>query len=158
MKKLLVFTVLSFTAWGANQDVINLSSQIDPVCEVSFDAEPVASNLDITQSQTDLPIGRLNFATNTPGSNWETLAHLDFTDHLTHEVMPSATFSFSNLKLIDHASQVTPSLPMTSFQDWFGGTGHGDFYLSYTGMPALSLVQGTYSTTWYAECEINLLE
>jgi hypothetical protein len=156
MKKIIITLtfLFSYSVYCAGNDSINLSAGIEPVCELSLDAEPIASNLDLTTSQTDLYIARANMANNTDFSAFTTVTTFDLTDHLTHATMPSAIFSFSNLKGVDFESNVVPSIPMTSWQDQTG-TGYVDMYLSYTGVPALSLVQGTYSTTWYMSCSIE---
>ncbi len=157
MKKIIFIAVFfSFSVWAGTSDNINLSSVIDPVCEVSFDAEPVASNLDLTTSQTNLLVGRFANPNNTINSTlYQTNVQLDFVDHLTHASNPSYIFSFSNLKIINDTNDVFDPVPFGIVDSDNVGSSWQDVYLSYTGIPSLSLVQGTYSAEWFVSCSIE---
>lgn len=156
-----VFFLISMNCLGGASDSINLSSEILPVCEVSFNAEPIASNLDITTTQTNLHIGDIDTNSNTPGSNFLTTWDSEFVDHLTHQVMGSEIFTFSNLQAVVTDPGSPPftidPFPMGSLHipDAGGGESHIELNLSYTGVPSLSLVQGTYSATWYVSCSVE---
>ena len=157
MKKIIFISLFfSLSLLAGTADNINLSSEISPVCDVQFDAEPVAANLDLVNSQSDLYIGRLAVDVNTQNSfSYRTDMALDLADHLTHTVNSSYLFSFDHLKVIDQNATVTNPFPMANFTINDVGDGYGDMYLSYTGVPALTLVQGTYSATWYESCSIE---
>lgn len=160
---LLFLIFLNLNCLAASSDNIELQSTVDPQCEMIFSPEPIASNLDLVNSASDLYIGRLNENTNTANvggtiksSLYQTDTTLDFGDHLSHATSSSYSFAFSNLKMIDEASNVTPSVPLGSplvINDT--ATGHADLYLSYSGVPAINLVSGSYSVTWYASCSIE---
>lgn len=84
--KIIFFFLFTLTqnTWAASSDAINLSSSIDPYCEVEFNAQPIASNLDITTSQSDLYIGDVIIRANTAGSAWNTPHTIDISGTLTH--------------------------------------------------------------------------
>ncbi len=155
------FLLLNTTCLHASSsDSINLSSTINPACEVSMDPEPVASNLDLTTSQTNLKIVRVNLANNTqgdPASPYSTIYNVDFSDHLEHQLNSIYKFYFSDLEMTSSIAGVG------SFPFPFGANGGpsgatsewSDFAISYTGIPALALVNGTYSTQWFVSCSIE---
>lgn len=142
---------------GANNDSINLSSSVDPICEVTFTAEPVASNLDITTTQSDLKVASAYVNNNTQSSPlYNSTFSMDLSDHLTHQSVSSSQFMFSEVK--GQNINGMQSLPFGPF-----GPEHYDvtavqpidFYLSYTGVPALSLISGVYSAEWFISCAIE---
>lgn len=166
MKKILLVTLFfNFlsTAFGASSDSVNFGSTIDPVCEVAFTPEPIASNLDLTASQTELKIGHFHHATNTfeymnptPSSPYKTSLIMDITDKLTHNVNPSYQFTLSQLTIDhQHAGVYTVPIPLMGVTDDDLGTAEMEVLISYTGVPALTLVQGVYSATWHATCSID---
>lgn len=143
--------------WAANTDNINLSSSIDPYCEVEFNAQPIASNLDITTSQSDLYIGDVIIRTNTEGSAWNVPHTIDISGTLSHSngINTFSLGSSFDVVAMGGGGPVLGTLPfgVTVFPG--DGSGEGSIRLNYTGVPALSLVQGTYSTTWYTSCAIE---
>ncbi len=153
MLKIIFVALFSFSVLGAASDNINLNSSIEPACDINFEAESVASNLDLINSQVDLKVGTLFIQENTTGSSYKSLVEFDLPDHLTHSANPSYIFSFSNLKGVNEVADVFEPLPV----NFTGEVGDGflELYLSYTGVPALSLVQGTYSTTYTATCSVE---
>ena len=158
MKKIIFISLLfSFSVVAANSDSINLNSEVSPACDVLWTAESVASNLDLVNSQTDLLIGRLTTDTNTVTSSYyQTSLTLDFADHLTHTANSNYIFSLDHLKIINQEAVVYDPFPIGAPMTVSDiGDGYGDMYLSYFGVPALSLVQGTYSATWYASCSVE---
>ncbi len=158
MKKIILIAVFfSFSVWAGASDNINLNSEVMPVCEVSFDPEPIASNLDMTSSQSHLHIARFTIATNTGdlSSPWRTDLNFDWSDTLVNQSNSVYTFSLSGLDGMNQDGGADPGLP---FGVWgFPGANSGweDLYISYTGVPALSLVQGVYRATWYVSCSIE---
>ncbi len=157
MKKIIFIAVFfSFFVWAGASDNIILNSEVSPSCSVQLDAEPVAANLDLINSQTDLYIGRITTDENTYDSSlYQTNLSFDFSDHLTHSVNSSYTFGFSNVKAINQDADVIDPFPMSPFTVNDSGSGYGDLYISYIGVPALTLVQGTYAATWYVSCSIE---
>lgn len=143
--------------WAANTDSINLSSSVDPYCEVEFNAQPIASNLDLTTSQSDLYVGDIIIRTNTAGSAWNVPHTIDISGILTHSNNIN-TFSLgSTWDLVDFggAGALWGSVPFGNQVFPGDSSAEASVKISYTGIPALSLVQGTYSTTWYTSCAIE---
>ena len=166
--KILLFTLLSLphVLFAGVSDSIDLTTTVTPICEVSFSAEPIASNLDLVNSQSSLNIGRLNVATNaTNGPNttpYRANLILDLTDTMHNGSSPSNTFTISSVDVdvntINSIHQNIPGIPLPVINEVADNdflTGTWDFAISYTGVPALTLVQGVYSATWYASCSIE---
>ncbi len=158
MKKIIIsfLLVLSIYSYGANNDSIQLNSTVDPVCSVDFTPEPVASNLDITTSASHLMITKFNMYTNTEHSSTHTSnLSLDLAGALTHSNTINQ-FNFDMLEFENTDAATSGTLP-------FGTLGipiskdstEVDLFLSYTGVPALSLVQGTYSAEWFIGCSVE---
>ncbi len=166
--KILLFTLFSlphFLLAGVS-DSIDLTTTVTPICEVSFSADPIASNLDLVNSQSSLNIGRLNVATNaTNGPNttpYRANLILDFTDTMQNGSSPSNTFTLTSVDVdvntINSIHANIPGIPLpvintVADNDFLTGT--WDFAITYTGVPALTLVQGVYSATWYASCSVE---
>lgn len=156
MKKIVfLFLVVSWqNSYALNSDSINLNSTVDFACEISWDVDPVASNLDITANQSHLYIGRLNVQ-----ANDEVKVHYDLPheEKLIHNSMTSQYFSFASVDIANSGSYSgTVNFPLSGWV-YLGSPGHTvnfwqDHFLNYTGVPALSLVQGVYSATWYTSC------
>ncbi len=157
MKKIILMALFfSFSVWAGASDNIILSSEISPACDVQFSAEPIASNLDLVNSQTDLLLGRATVSENTSLSSlYQSNLSFDLADHLTHSTNSSYIFSFDHLKVINQDATAYDPFPMGSFSVNDFGNGYGDFYISYVGVPALTLVQGTYTATWYVSCSVE---
>ncbi len=158
--KIIFILILLFgqEIYASNTDSINLSASVSPACEIFFDAESIASNLDITNSQTDLAIGRVRVNHNTDNILYGVVMNLDFIDHLTHSTASSNLFNFSEAKGNSHgAAAPHATLPFGSNNyPWYDSAGIDiDVYLSYIGIAALSLIQGTYNANWYASCSIE---
>lgn len=158
MKKIIYILILTSlqTVYGASNDSIDLSTNIDFACEISWDAEPVASNLDLTSSQTHLLIGRLILK-----ANADTTLTYDVPNEekLIHNTVGTNHFSLDSVYFENNRSvSGTVSFPISSAYPLGldpSGTGIDfwqDHYLNYTGVPALNLIQGTYSATWYNSC------
>ena len=96
MKKMSIFDsfskiIISFLllltsySYGAANDSINLNSNVEPLCSVDFIPEPIASNLDITNSARHLFITKFDINSNTQDSVTHTSnISLDLTETLTH--------------------------------------------------------------------------
>ena len=166
--KIILLAILSLPHLlrAAVSDSIDLTTEVTPVCEVSFSPEPVASNLDLTASQSSLPIGRLNVATNATNGPATTTYRanlvLDLTDTMQNGSSPSNTFTLTSvdvdINMINSIHQNIPGIPLpvvnvVADNDFLTAT--WDFAISYTGVSALTLVQGVYSATWYASCSVE---
>lgn len=156
MKKIIfIFSVLLLNSvYGLNSDSINLNSTIEFACEISWDVDPIASNLDITTNQSHLYIGRLNVQANDQVKVNYDLPH---EEKLIHNSMTSQYFSFTSVDIENSGSYSgTANFPLSGLM-YIGNPGNSvnfwqDHFLNYTGVPALSLVQGVYSATWYTSC------
>ncbi len=145
---------LNSSLWAAASDSIQLNQNIDFTCEIHWDADPIASNLDITTSQSHLFIGRLILKANDQVNlNYD----LPTEEKLVHSSVPSNFFSFNSLDYENNGpSSGTVNFPISG--DYPSGIPGEiidlwqDHFLNYTGVPALSLIQGTYQATWYASC------
>lgn len=161
MKKIIpitLFFIFTQNSLGASNDNIQLNSEITPACDVTFNSEPVAASLDLINSQSSLYVGKLTVLSNTCNS---TIAHtnlaLDVQGSLVHNVAGIPDFNFAALNLVTESDPTPFSVPFGSHNftpalcnNWL------DLYIDYTGVPAVSLVQGTYSRTWVATCSIEL--
>ncbi len=153
MKKIIcvLICIFSFIANASSSDSINLSANVDFACEVEWNAEPVASNLDITTSQSHLYIGRFILHANSEANlNYD----LPNEEKLVHGSVPTSFFSFDSVDWAVDGLSGNGNFPISGNYPMPGGPANfwEDFYLNYTGVPALSLVQGTYSATWYGSC------
>lgn len=159
---ILLSLFLNSSLWAASADSIQLNQNIDFVCEISIDPEPVASNLDLTTSQSHLKVMRVNLASNghTNYSNEFTdgnkLVHNNSINHFSLDTFDSdleendggiitpASYSAANFSTGVNTNAVgTDGKLYTLWQDVF---------INYTGIPALSLVQGVYATEWILSC------
>ena len=157
MKKIIViFFFITTQIYASANDSINLAGTVDPYCEVYFNPQPVASNLDLTTSQTSLLVTDFYINTNTDdgSSPWSTTLSIDISDHLTHSNGVNI-FSFV-VDVGEQGGAPEGAWPGGSLQE-FPSTADSAIalFLNYTGLPALSLVQGVYSTQWYASCSIE---
>lgn len=157
MKKyFFLFFLFGTQCFAAATDSIQLNSSIDPVCEISWNPQPIASNLDITASQTNLHVGTLILDSNTADSTlYQTNLSLDLSDHLTHSVVSSHVFTFDSASVYDNITSGGGAIPFGTFTAYDSNRADTDFLLSYTGIPALSLINGTYEATWYASCSVE---
>ncbi len=157
MRKILIalFLFYSFSVCCLNNDSINLNSTIDGACDISWTPQPIASSLDLTTSQVDLYVTDLTLDHNTTGSSvWTNKISLDFNDTMMHSNNVN-NFVFSGLNFLDGVDG--GAMPF-GINDFYGeSTWTVKFLLSYTGIPTLNLVQGTYTAQWTATCAIEAL-
>ncbi len=157
MKQIILIALFSFSVSGANNDNIQLNSEITPTCDVTFNAEPVASSLDLINSQSSLYVGKMTILSNTCSSaSVHTNLNLDVQGNLQHDVAGIPNFNFSSLNLVTESDPTPFSIPFGNHNftpalcnNWL------EFYIDYSGVPAVSLVQGAYSQNWTATCSIE---
>lgn len=160
MKKIIISFLLLLTSYsyGAANDSINLNSNVEPVCSVDFTPEPIASNLDITNSASHLMITKFDIYSNTANSTTHrSNIAMNIPGELTHGNGVNQ-FNFDSLEFENITFGESGSAPFGSI------TGSNDspheevnLFISYTGVPALSLVQGTYSAQWFVSCSVEPL-
>ena len=142
---------------AASSDNIELNASIEPVCEIAWAPQAIASNLDITSSVSELHIGNVVLASNTDGSSeFETNFEFDFSDHLLHSNNIN-TFSFSGVFVSDQLGDPAFPIPF-GVSSYSGEDLDAPIYVSYTGVPSIHLLQGTYSTEWVVSCSVDPLD
>lgn len=147
----------NFVSFGSS-DQIELLSTVSPLCDISFDPEPIASNLDLTTTQNNLYLGRLLLNTNgVAGSPYKTIFSFDLNSQMTQSTS-SHQFTLASVN-INHqylGSLGTIPLPLNGSEDNDWASVWWDFSINYSGIPALSLVQGNYNVEWFASCSLEL--
>lgn len=153
--------MLTQSLLAGTSDFIDLTTNIAFNCEIDILPEAIASNLDITQNQSHLKLFTLNMA-----GNDQTLFTVDMPNEekLMHNSMLGQYFSFASLdynlatNISGSSSSSSGNLSFPQSQSYpisFPGNGFTfseDIFANYTGVPALSLVQGVYSATWHFSC------
>ncbi len=103
-------------------------------------------------------ITKLDIYSNTEGSTTHTSnLSLDLAGALTHSNTINQ-FNFDTLEF----ENITYSASGTAPFGLTGGSNNNsheelNLFISYTGVPALSLVQGTYSAQWFVGCSVEPL-
>lgn len=160
---LIIFSLIAMKSlWAATSDSISFTSNIDSVCEIALTPESIASNLDLSSSQSQLKIGRMNVGHNAPisididwGPDNGALRH----SSINNETFAIDAFHFEHIFNGTSMGVETLNFPLVSGDAGPYGEPFADlytnFYISYTGIPALSLVQGTYSVTYTTTCVLD---
>ena len=151
-----LFGLMSWTAFSATTGSFQLSGVINQVLAIVVTPEAIATSLDLTATQADLKVATISEASNSNTGYKITVSSLNngklLRSGCAEFVSYTAKYSGASVNLT--TSHTTPVIGKTVSTSGVYATS-SDFKVSYAGVPAASMVAGTYSDTVSFEIAAN---
>ncbi|WP_290730469.1 fimbrial protein [Halobacteriovorax sp. JY17] len=156
MRKLLIastLSILTLSSFAAPQGTLLLQGSIGQVLSLTVEAEAGVNNsLDLTSSESDLKVGTVTEQTNS-NTGYKILIRSANAGQLKNGSLDQVDYT---LKYDGTAVSLSQSDTEVKNESTGGVYNHAsDVEISYTGQPAASLTQGTYSDTVTFTIQVN---
>jgi hypothetical protein len=156
LKSLFVLFSLIGSASAATTGLLQLQGVVPALLAISVDPQPIATLLDLTATQTDLLVASVNEQSNSNTGYQITVSSLNDGNLKRSGGSETLTYTMKyGVTLLNlNGSSVTPVVGKTQAVSGVYDV-DTDITISYTGQPAVSMVNGTYQDTITFEISAN---